>query len=47
LAHVERDGASGRIAALNTELGERLPGDLFVDCSGFRALLIEGEMAAG
>jgi tryptophan halogenase len=47
LAHVERDGASGRIAALNTERGERLPGDLFVDCSGFRALLIEGEMAAG
>lgn len=47
MAHVERDGASGRIAALNTELGERLPGDLFVDCSGFRALLIEGEMAAG
>jgi tryptophan halogenase len=47
LAQAERDGASGRITALVTEGGERLPGDLFVDCSGFRALLIEGEMAAG
>ena len=47
LAMVERDGATGRVAALLTERGERLEGDLFVDCSGFRALLIEGEMHAG
>jgi tryptophan halogenase len=47
LAQAERDGASGHLAALITERGERLTGDLFVDCSGFRALLIEGEMGAG
>lgn len=47
LSHAERDSDSGWITALTTERGERLPGDLFIDCSGFRALLIEGEMAAG
>jgi tryptophan halogenase len=47
LACVERDSASGYITAISTEQGERLPGDLFIDCSGFRALLIEGEMEAG
>ncbi|WP_347302796.1 tryptophan halogenase family protein [Croceibacterium sp. TMG7-5b_MA50] len=44
---VERDGASGDIAALVLEGGERIEGDLFIDCTGFRALLIEGEFAAG
>lgn len=47
LRKVERDGASGFVTALETERGERLEGDLFIDCSGFRALLIEGEMEAG
>jgi tryptophan halogenase len=37
---VERDAASGDIAALRTDRGEVIAGDLFVDCSGFRALLI-------
>ena len=36
---VERD-ERGRGAALMLEGGERVQGDLFVDCSGFRALLI-------
>lgn len=31
----------GSIAALVTEQGELISGDFFVDCSGFRALLIE------
>ncbi|WP_121116004.1 tryptophan halogenase family protein [Croceibacterium ferulae] len=47
IARVERDGASGDIAALVLEDGTRVAGDLFLDCTGFRALLIEGEMQAG
>ena len=37
---VDRDGESGDVAALHTDRGETIAGDLFVDCSGFRALLI-------
>ena len=44
LRDVERDGESGHVTALTNERGERLAGELFVDCSGFRALLIEGAM---
>ncbi|MBX9815030.1 MAG: tryptophan halogenase [Proteobacteria bacterium SG_bin5] len=47
LQQVERDGESGHVTALTTERGERLAGELFIDCSGFRALLIEGAMGAG
>ncbi|MBX9882241.1 MAG: tryptophan 7-halogenase [Sphingomonas sp.] len=47
LRDIERDGASGQLTALTTERGERLAGELFIDCSGFRALLIEGAMGAG
>nr|ACL54848.1 putative tryptophan halogenase Hal64E9 [uncultured bacterium] len=44
LADVERDGESGTVTALTTERGERIEADLFVDCSGFRALLIGTEL---
>ncbi len=37
---VERDAESGDIAALRTDRGDVIAGDLFVDCSGFRSLLI-------
>ena len=37
---VSLDGESGDIAALTLESGERVTGDLFIDCTGFRALLI-------
>ena len=35
--------ADGDIAALRLDSGETVPGDLFVDCTGQRALLIEGQ----
>jgi tryptophan halogenase len=47
IATVELDGESGDIAALALESGERVEGDLFLDCTGFRALLIEGALHAG
>jgi tryptophan halogenase len=37
---VHRDGESGDIESVQLESGERIAGDLFVDCSGFIALLI-------
>lgn len=47
IARVELDGESGNIAALALESGERIEGDLFLDCTGFRALLIEQALHAG
>ncbi len=47
LGRVEQHPGTGFVTALVTERGERLEGELFVDCSGFRALLIEGVMRAG
>ncbi|PCD02428.1 tryptophan halogenase [Sphingomonas spermidinifaciens] len=43
---VERHGESGDVAALILADGRRVVGDLFVDCSGFAARLIEGALAA-
>jgi len=40
IARVERDGESGDIVALVMEDGSRVEGDLFVDCTGFRSLLL-------
>jgi tryptophan halogenase len=37
---VEQDPASGDIRALVMESGERVEGDFFIDCSGFRSLLL-------
>lgn len=47
IAHVELDGESGDIATLVLEGDRRIEGDLFIDCTGFRALLIEGALRAG
>ena len=47
IATVELDSESGDIAALKLESGERIEGDLFLDCTGFRALLIEGALHVG
>lgn len=43
LVHVEH-GPDGRIAALHTRKGGRYVADLFIDCSGFRGLLINKAM---
>jgi tryptophan halogenase len=47
VAKIDRDAESGLITALTTERGDTAAGEFFVDCSGFRGMLIEGEMQAG
>ena len=44
---VERHAESGDVSAIVLANGTRVAGDLFVDCSGFRGLLIEQELEAG
>jgi tryptophan halogenase len=47
VARVDRDPASGFVTHLALEGGETIAGDLFVDCSGLRGLLIEETLGAG
>ncbi|TKD52791.1 tryptophan halogenase family protein [Sphingomonas baiyangensis] len=47
IAEVALDPERGDIAALVLDDGRRIEGDLFLDCTGFRALLIEGALHAG
>jgi len=44
---ISQDPESGFITSLSTEREEIVEGDLFIDCSGLRALLIEGALHAG
>jgi len=47
ITSVELNSESGDIAALLLQSGARIEGDLFLDCTGFRAALIEGALHAG
>jgi tryptophan 7-halogenase len=47
VARIGRDGESGNITELETERGDIAKGELFIDCSGFRGLLIEETLGAG
>lgn len=47
VVEVVHNGETGFIDALILEDGRQLSGDLFIDCSGFRGLLIEQKFKAG
>ncbi len=50
LTHATRRGEgahAGHVDAVVLESGERIAGDLFIDCSGFRGLLIEQTLQTG
>lgn len=47
IVKVEQNPETGFIEAVVMASGERVEGDFFVDCSGFRGLLIEQTLAAG
>jgi tryptophan halogenase len=40
IVDVEKDAATGHVAALVLDSGTRIEGDLFIDCTGFRSLLL-------
>ncbi len=44
---VARDGESGDITTITLAGGREVAGDFFIDCTGFRALLLGGELGVG
>ena len=47
VASVQQHPVSGFIESLTMESGQRIEGELFIDCSGMRAVLIEGALGTG
>jgi len=46
VVNVEQDPNNGDISSVTLKNGQVLSGELFIDCSGFKSLLIEGKMAS-
>ena len=44
---VQRDSETGHIRSISLQSGEAIGGELFIDCTGFRGLLIEQELQTG
>ncbi len=47
IAHVKLNAESGNIENLEMASGQFVEGDLFIDCTGFKALLSEGALETG